>query len=242
MPTDDNTAVENGPRDSTPVRRGRGRVSLNGPGGIPAADQREKMSRLRALWPPGPRPYGSHRLKLDAILRAEDRPAYEALLNDPKTSVAHAHKWLRERGYQIGHVAVGSHKSRFNQSLKDLRHAARFATALRDLFAQHGTATLSEITLTRVQQLVMERLFKTDGDGTALEIPLDDLCKLAKLVEGATATRKQVDHLRREFEESKRQAAAAARTAAKAGGDGRAVADRVREILGIPAGEGSEEG
>ena len=84
----------------------------------------------------------------------------------------------------------------------------------------------------------MERLLDTNND----DGPIDpkDLSELAKSVGQAVGSREKLESIRREFEASKRRAADEAKKTADAGGDGVAVVNRVREILGIPLGDDPE--
>lgn len=182
----------------------------------------------------------NHVRKVDALLSDEDRPAYETLLRAPDTTTASARAWLRARGYPVGLDAVARHRRDFAKVVKQLRETARFADALGSLARTHGTTVLSDVTLTRLQQLVMERLMRAGRrkGGKRQAIDTKELGELSKIVKDAVGTRKNVEAMRSDFERSKRRAASAAGEVARAGGNGQAVADRVREILGIPLGDG----
>jgi hypothetical protein len=227
-----------------------GREGQGGPPGRSRHPTRtpERMALVRARFDPGgpsgPRTGGvcKGHLKVDEILRDEDRPAYAELIRNPATRVKDALRWLRARGYRVGKHAVQHHRARFRGMLRDLRRAADFAGSLGKLAKAHGPTTLSDITVTRLQQVLMERLMAAGKEKkqTFRDIPLDELKELTKLVDTAVSTRRLVEQMRRDFEETKRQIAREAVRAAKGGGGGAAVADRVRELLGIPPGEDSE--
>ena len=232
------------PAAEAPPRRRVGRRPPSYPGATAEAlraQQRQfqadhPAARLGGNFGPG------HMLKVDAMLSDADRPAYEALLRDPKVTVVAARAWLRARGYPIGVRAIARHRRDFAKTISQLRETARFANALGALARTHGTTFLSDATLTRLQQLVMERLMQAGRKkgGKRQTIDTKELGELSKIVKDAVGTRKHVEAMRSDFERSRHRAASAAGEVARAGGNGQAVADRVREILGIPLGEEGE--
>jgi hypothetical protein len=217
---------------------------------------------------PGGKRGGYPKGKINAILSDQDRIEYEAMLSRPGVTHKQALQWLRNKGYRVGHVAVARHHREFMESLKQLRYAARFADALGQLSDKHGSAALSDVTLTRVQQLVMERLFSVSevrpaeqakeseesdkSTDTESHKPKDtrseerrmstaELAALSKIVEGAVGSRKHIEQMRREFQQTKQRTAEEADKVAQSGADGQAVVNRVREILGIPLGDDRSE-
>ncbi len=173
---------------------------------------------------------GPAKHKVDAILKDEDRAAYEALLRDAGATNDTLVAWLRARGYHVGERAVGAHRRAFQEMLQDLRRTARFADALGELARAHGATFLPDVALMRLQQLVMQRLMQAGAEGVEERMETKELLELSKVVKEAIASLRQVEALRK--------AVIGAGRASTSDASGRAaVADRVREILGIPPGD-----
>jgi len=180
--------------------------------------------------------------KVEAMLSDEHRREYDALLRDPTTTLAVAREWLRVHGYRVGIRAVANHRRLFQDSLKVLREAARFAGNLRRLFGIHGPTAMSDVTLTRVQQALMERLYRCDEEGNAVQIGLEELADLSKMVESAIRARQRVERMRREFEEMRDLIVGEVDQVAKrTGADGQRVVNRVKQLLGVPLGPETPE-
>jgi hypothetical protein len=211
------------------------------------AERARRAEHMKKVHQPGSGAFNASRLKVDVILREEDRAAYEELLKHPATTAAAAHAWLRQRGYDVGETAVRKHRRYFTGCLTSVRQSARFADALGKLSDKHGGGYLSEVTLTRVQQVVMQKLFEVCGSHKDEEeqdrriIDTDELRKMADIVTGAAVTRQKVEAMRLEFARRVREAVEAANKSAKQGDSGTAVADRVREMLGLPLWDSDED-
>lgn len=227
-------------------RRGQARGPKQKPRRPNASREPEHLNAMRAAAdapsaPGGPRGgFGAERLKVDVILKEADRPAYESLLADAGTTGADAIAWLRARGYRVGSCAVLNHRRNFNRMVREVRQTARFADALADLARRHGTIVMSDLTLTRLQQLVMQRLMREPQAATDEKeevLGMEELGELSKMVKDAVGSRRHVEAMRSDDDRRRREAAAEAQKAAKGGASGQAVADRVREILGIPLGD-----
>jgi hypothetical protein len=182
----------------------------------------------------GFRPANARRfMRLDRMLSPADRPAYEALLTDPRTSVPDARAWLAARGYAMSATSVSAHRKRFEESLDGLRDTARLAASIAQIAREQGEVALSDGMLTRFEQVMLEQLSRPAGvEGPP--IPAKDLAEMSKSVAAAVGSRERFETMRREFEEAKVKAAEEAESAAKGGATGRQVVERVREILGMP--------
>jgi hypothetical protein len=195
--------------------------------------------------PPSPRPspadhlpkviertpgdYGRGHLKVDNLLRDEDRDAYYALLRKPNTTVRVAWVWLRERGYKVGREAVKHHKRKFGQKLDAIRRSAEMSLVCADLVRQVGTARMSDAAVLRFETLLTEALFDLregqDLDG-------DRWTTLGRALNHAVANRTKVEALRTAAAEA--DGATRSRRADSRRTDGAALSDKVRRILGVP--------
>ena len=68
-----------------------------------------------------PMVWGRGRLKVDVVLKPEDRPAYEALLAEPHDRARRPRVAPPARGYRVGMTAVLNHKRQFDQDRDQLR-------------------------------------------------------------------------------------------------------------------------
>lgn len=170
-------------------------------------------------------------LRIDRMLSPEDRAAYETLLANPRTSVAEARAWLRDRGYSASAPTVSAHRRRFLTKLDGVRETARLAASIAEIAREHGDVAMSNGMLTRFEQVMLEQFMLAREGG---QIPAKDLADMSKSVAAAVGSREQFEAMRREFEETKVKATEAAEHAAKGGATGRQVVERVREILGMP--------
>jgi hypothetical protein len=195
--------------------------------------------------PPSPRPspadrlpkrvertpgdYGSGHLKVDNLLRDEDRNDYYALLRKPGTTVRAAWLWLRERGYKVGRGAVKHHKRKFGQKLDTIRNSAEMSLVCADLVRQVGTARMSDAAVLRFETLLTEALFDLregqDLDG-------DRWTTMGRALNHAVTNRAKVEALRAAAAEA--EAASRSRRAGSRRTDGAALSDKVRRILGMP--------
>ena len=114
--------------------------------------------------------------KLDSLLSPEDRPAYEALLRQPATTVDEAFAWLEERGVEVSRSAVHRHKRTFEETLSGVRRSAEMAQSFAQVARESGVEGMTEAALARFSQLLMEKLMQIDGDA---DIDAGELLKLA---------------------------------------------------------------
>jgi hypothetical protein len=170
--------------------------------------------------------------KIEAILSEEHRAAYEELLRQPGTTIDDLWEWLSEHGYTIGRSSVARHRKNFDEVLNGVRQSAELARAFGDVAKEGGVAGLSEASLGRFQQLLMEKLFSMDADG---EEGLDsgELMKLSIALKGAVATKQQIEALKAEYAERQKNAIEQAQKVAAKGGDGSAVIDTIKQALGL---------
>jgi hypothetical protein len=233
----------NVPADITSGKAGTGRKRRRRDAGTPEMHRRMEMARA-AREPDWAKNNFKRRgtTKVEALLKPEDREPYAALLRDPRVSDPQRSEWLKARGYQIGVSAVRTDRQKFDESLRALREAARFASNFRELFGAHAPSTMSDVSLTRLQQVLTERLFPgEDKNGNKLVLKIEDLAQLSKLIGAAIDDRRRVELLRRDFEHVCHLVAREVERIGKPGTDGVLVANRVKQLLGVPLGPETPE-
>ena len=182
--------------------------------------------------------FGPGKLKVDEMLSGPDRAAYEKFLQTPGCTDEKACEWLRARGYKVGIHAVQNHRAVFNGIVSDIRQSARFVGTICRLAEEHGPDALPNLNLTRFEQIMMQKLCKDDE--WHQKAGFDELGKVMKVIECAVDARRDVNAMRREFEELRRAAERAADAAGR-GASGQEVAREVCELLGVPVPETGSE-
>jgi hypothetical protein len=196
-------------------------------------DQPEKpnpASRLPRHVPRTPGDWGRGHLKVDNLLKEEDRDAYFALLRQPGTTCRKALHWLRARGYRVGPGAVKHHKRRFNEKLQQVKTSAEMSLVCAELVRQVGAHRMSDAAVLRFETLLTEALFKR-GQGEALAKPEWEM--LGRALTTAVLNRSRVETVRMADEAAKREAGQDPRSNRKRL-DGVTISDKVRKILGVP--------
>jgi hypothetical protein len=182
------------------------------------------------------------RFKVEQILSPEDWKEYQELLRDPRMTIKKLHAWLTARGYKIGPAAVGRHRRRFDEDVVAVRRTAMLAEHFADASRGGGMAVLSDATVARFQQVLLERLMRMDkpdvpGAERTRDFSPGQWLELARTITHTVSARRSMEALRAEFEDRARKAMEAVEKAAGAKKkplDGVAVANAVRRILGVP--------
>jgi hypothetical protein len=189
--------------------------------------------------PPGYRK-SVRRFKVEQLLSPEHLKEYEALLRDPRMTTVKLHQWILDRGYQVGHAAVGRHRRVFAKEVQAVRRTAMLAEHFADASKGGGLTALSDATVARFQQVLLERLMRLDdAEHPEAERSRDfsprEWLELAKTVSESVSSRRCLEQLRAEFEARARQAAELVEKERPNWQlDGVKVADAVRRILGVP--------
>jgi hypothetical protein len=172
-----------------------------------------------------------HFLRVDQMLREEDRAAYEALLAQPRTRLQECFAWLKAHGYpHVGAHAVMTHRRRFRDKLEGVRQSARFAQAIVQVARESGQAAMSDGMLTRFEQVMLEQLMRLEEHE---KVRVSDLTDMSKCVSAAVGSRERFEELRREHEQTKRRAAEEGERLGNSGASGKDVVERMKEILGV---------
>jgi hypothetical protein len=164
---------------------------------------------------------------LEVVKDRAEMDAFEAFVrNDPACTVDKAHEWLLAKGYRISRGAVGNWLSDF-KSADEVRRAAETSKAFLDLGKEAGVTGVAEATLQRFQQLLFAHLMDK-GAADAGEFR-----KLATAMNAAVQSGRHIEKLREEVASRQQQAVEEAEKVAKGGGSGEAVANKMRELLGL---------
>jgi Fe2+ or Zn2+ uptake regulation protein len=131
-------------------------------------------------------------------------------------------EWLTDRKVQTSRAAVYRWLQDFR--LEDrTRRAGEVARMYLDAARESDPHAVTEASLRKFEELVFDHLVSTD------ETDAKDLFFVAQAMKTGLGSRKELVEMKRRQTE----AVKAAEETVKAGGDGAAVAQRVREILGI---------
>jgi hypothetical protein len=191
---------------------------------------RDAARRCRIRLGPSGKPPQCRTLKVDLILKPEDRVAYQAFIRDPRTTPVKAERWFKEHGYTIGTSAVRHHLSRHNKLEADIYFAAQSAAALGRIVRAEGSAVMTEGMLTRFEQLVMEQLLLANKDNP---FSTKELSEMSEVMSRTVTSRDRLEDAHRKWNSDKRDAVQAADAAAKKkGATPKDVAERIREVLG----------
>ena len=177
-----------------------------------------------------PGDYGTGHLKVDNLLRPEDRDAYFALLRQPATTLKVARQWLRERGYDVGNSAIDHHFNQFKDRVEAVAAAAEMSYACAQLTRQTGDPVLADGAVVRFETLLTEALFHFKHGKVLSGRQWDTF---GRALNNMVNNRGRVEELREHVEEVKRRTADEAQKAADEGADGKTVVERVKEILGV---------
>lgn len=185
--------------------------------------------------------------KLNALLKPADRDAYEQLVAGQTCDVEQLLDWLRGRGYFASFRTVQAHREHFLLELLDIRKSARLAVAFAETNRQAGAGTLADAAVGRTEQMFMEAMFEMKPPDRR-DLKAKDWVELQKAVAGLVDARRAIEMMRADFEDRARRLAKelAAEEQSRSsplnpGEAGQRVVNRVREILGIPLGDLTEE-
>ena len=196
------------------------------------------------------------RYKVEQILSPEHWAEYQRLLKDRRSTVRSLHAWLQGRGYSIGHMAVARHRRRFDADVESVRRTAMLAEQLAEAAQGSGgggpagagalgASSLADATLARFQQVLLERLLDLDKDPdpkarTTRDFSPREWLELSKAVAESVSAKRNLEALRREYEDRARKAAEAVEKAAADSKtkdkpyDGVELSNTVRRLFCVP--------
>jgi hypothetical protein len=226
------------PRDPFRANSVRPRRRRRCDAGTPEA--RARLATARAAQDPEAmkkHPWRRSLSKVEALLSPEHRLEYEQLYRERPMTLAQAKQWFDQHGYpDIGMTAIQNHRRQFEDAIRELREVAKFAANVRHLFGKHGATALSDVSLTRMQLVLTERLFR-DGPTGALDLEVEQLAQLSKMVASAIGARQRLEQVRRDVE----AVCKLVEHESKRGTDSRLVVERVKQLLNVPLGPETPE-
>ena len=154
-----------------------------------------------------------------------------------------AFAWLKERGYALSWGAVFRHRQRFLDNLQDVQTWRRWRLQFSEAARVSGRDVLAEATLTKFEQLfTADALRDAQGrDRERLAMTTKEWGELAGAIGKVVTTRERMAEFRQSLRGAREAGVEEAKKAAKKGDSGTAVADRVREMLGIPLWDDGED-
>jgi hypothetical protein len=186
--------------------------------------------RLMEFRRPSP---GYEHLRIETLLRPDDREPYYALLRRPGTRVMDALAWFKERGYgdEVRYCSVCRHRRRFLDKRREMRDSAEMGAELSRVARERGKAVLTDGALTTFEQVVMEqlRLLKLKE-----KVDPKELAALSQGVATAVVGRERLETLLAEIAQRDQALADAAdHEARRQNATPQDVAERMRQMLGL---------
>ncbi len=160
--------------------------------------------------------------KVEELLSPDELEALRAFISEKNgtRTIDEVHEWVQAKGYTIGRTAVGNWLQKFREQLMVERMQAGGGLARAMLEQGKNAKEMTDAALLGITQKVFEAL--SSGE----EVDADSLNKLALTMQRTTLAGKRA-------EERAKLAVAEAEKVVEAGGDGRSVVDKVREVLGM---------
>jgi hypothetical protein len=138
--------------------------------------------------------------KIDDLLEAQDREAFNDFLRAKKATIDEGVEWLMQRGYKLSRNAVNNYRRNFEESLKRLRESSEFARNLMAAAKAGGGVTdIADANLMQLQIKLSEILFREDGEEGA---DAGELMKVAISLRSGVATKKELEELRAKVKEA----------------------------------------
>lgn len=173
--------------------------------------------------------------KVHELLSGAELEQLEAFAREPGRTVDECWDWLTERSFNISRGAVGNWLRELREQMLKDRTAAGggLARAFMEATKDAGGLAVHDAAVLQVGQMIFELAVDTAAGG---EVKAEDLTKMSLALQRLTLSKARLEKVREEFEERQRRAVEEASKVVQAGGDGRTVVDKVREILGIGSG------
>src|ERR1035437_1161752 len=136
----------------------------------------------------------SRKFAIEKELREEDLESFRQLCAKPARTYDDLQEWLGDHGYKISRGAVYNYRNNWEETLKKIRASADSAKAFVQVAREgNGVADLSEASLARFQQLMMEKLFQMDAEDG---LDSGELMKLSIALKSAVATKQQIEEIK----------------------------------------------
>jgi hypothetical protein len=164
--------------------------------------------------------------RVHKLLSRDELDQLEAFARERVRSVKSVHEWLLAHGFRMSPSAARNWRRQFYAEDK-VRRAAEVSRQYLDVAKEAGADQIAAASLQRFQTLLFDYLLKAD------DADAGELRKLALSLNTSVQAGRHIEELRKEYEARQRRAIEEAAKAAKSGGSGEAVVQKMREILGI---------
>jgi hypothetical protein len=142
--------------------------------------------------------------KIDDVLAEEDREAFRDLLRKPSSTIDGMCDWLAEHGYEISRTAVRNYRTNFNEVLEGVRRSSEMARDFVNIAKNAGGADLAGASLSRFQQLLMEKLMSLSNDDEDGEggggLDAGELMKLSIALKTAVGAQQGIEELKADYQ------------------------------------------
>lgn len=169
--------------------------------------------------------------KVHELLTPAEVAELEAFVRaDRSRTIDECHDWLLERGFTLSRGAAGNWLAEFKDQLLKERfsRSGELAQAIMGAAKEKGVAHVADAALLQLSQVILEQSLKLESDGT---IDSADIVNLTRGLRNVVAGKDQVDDLLAR----QKLALVEAEKVAAGGANGKAVVNKMREILGIAA-------
>lgn len=184
----------------------------------------------------------SHLLPGRILLKEPDATEYATLLDNDETSDQTLLDWLHERGYSTEYDAPQRPRGKFREQLHSLRTASEMAHAFATMAREFGVGAMTDASMACAEQALMQQMMRVVQDEPSHAVfSAKQWSELNKAIGEGISNRRHIEQMTHAFTKAKRQVAQVVEDATAGAADGKAVVDKVREILGIPAGDEEEE-
>ncbi len=152
--------------------------------------------------------------KVEELLGEVELDEFREFCRAPALTINEAHDWMLGRGYTLSRSATATWLAKYKEELTAdrMRSSGSLAKAFLEAAKDSGGLAVP--------------------DAATGEVEVKDLNSMALAMQRLMLAKARLDTTRSEFEARDRKAIEESAKLAKAGGDGNAIADRVREILG----------
>ena len=159
-------------------------------------------------------------------LSRDELDKLEAFARERRRPVKAIHEWLQAAGFTMSRSAARNWRRQFYAEDK-VRTAAELSKQYMDVVKDASADKIADATLHRYQTMLFDLVLGANEKDAGV------LLKIGRSIEASVKSGRQIEELRKEYQDRDRRALEAAKETAKEGGSGEAVVKRVREILGI---------
>lgn len=174
----------------------------------------------------------SHFKVHEVIKDSAELAELESYAREPGRTIDEIHEWLLARGYTLSRTAVGNWKRKLDEIVMQERfsRSGELARAMQSAIDRGGIEAVAEGATKQMTQVVFEQVLKLEQDG---EVDPLDVQRWSLALKRLIGSKREIEDLKERYESKQAAAVAEAEKVAAAGGDGRSVVDKVRELLGM---------